>query len=217
MFRITIEFKIQEQDTKRTCRILFTVNGYKSSCLLDTGSQVTTIPVTFYNKQLSDQPVQALEDLLQVEGAAGQTIPYLGYIQTTVEFPKDFVGCTNSVPTLALIVPDVRPGFPTSILIAMNTLETLYDKFQQSDYSSFQPHSFGYRAVLQTLYVTYQQSCSDHIVVVTLHSKSSVLIPAGHKIILEGSGKVSDQLISMLLSNTRIQACRLGCALAAVY
>lgn len=87
--------------------------------------QVTTIPVTFYNKQLSDQPVQALEDLLQVEGAAGHTIPYLGYIQTTVEFPKDFVGCTISVPTLALIVPDVRPGFPTSILIGMNTLETL--------------------------------------------------------------------------------------------
>lgn len=133
------------------CTAEITVNGYKSSCLLDTGSQVTTIPVTFYNKHLSDQPVKALEDLLQVEGPAGQTIPYLGYIQTTVEFPKDFVGCTISVPTLALIVPDVRPGFPTSILIGMNTLETLYDKFQQSDYSSFQPHSFGYQAVLQTL------------------------------------------------------------------
>lgn len=79
---------------------------------------------------MSDQPVQSLEDLIQVEGAAGQNVPYLGYVQTTIEFPEDFVGCPISVPTLALIVPDTRPGSPSSILIGMNTLETLYEKFQ---------------------------------------------------------------------------------------
>lgn len=151
------------------------VAGHQGSCLLDTGSQVTTIPVSFYNKCLSDQPVQPLNELLHVEGAAGQNVPYLGCIETIVTFPKDFVGSIITVPTLALIVPDFRPEFSTSILIGMNTLETLYDQFQQfgkkSDNSSFQPNASSYRAVLQTLQVTNQQSCSGHLGVVTLLSK----------------------------------------------
>lgn len=72
----------------------------------------------------------------------------------------------------------------------MNTLEILYGKFQQSDHSSFHPQFSGYQAVLKTLQVTHQQSCSDHLGVVTLHSKSPVLIPAGHQVVLEGSVKV---------------------------
>uniref|UniRef100_A0A8C1X488 ribonuclease H n=1 Tax=Cyprinus carpio TaxID=7962 RepID=A0A8C1X488_CYPCA len=150
-----------------------------------------TIPVSFYNEHLSHQPVQPLHVLLHVEGAAGQNVPYLGYIETTVTFPKDFVGSIITVPTLALIVPDVRPGFPTSILIGMNTLETLYYQFRQSDNSSFQPNVSSYRAVLQTLQVTYQQSCSGHLGFVTLLSKSSVLVTVGHTVLLKGSAKVS--------------------------
>lgn len=146
--------------------------------------------IFFYNKHLFHQPVQPLHEPLHVEGAAGQNVPYLGYIETTVTFPKDFVGGVIIVPTLALIVPDVRPGFPTSILIGMNTLETLYDQFWQSDHFPFQPNASGYRAVLQTLQVTYQQSCSDHLGVVTLLSKCPVLIPAGHTVLLKGSAKV---------------------------
>lgn len=104
---------------------------------------------------MSDQPVQPLEELIQVEGAAGQNVPFLGYIQTTMEFPKDFVGCPLSVPTLALIVPDTRSGSSTSILIGMNTLETLIGKFQQSDHSSFHTYFSGYQAVLKTLHVIH--------------------------------------------------------------
>lgn len=173
------------------CTADIKVAGHQSSCLLDTGSQVTTIPVSFYNEYLSKQPVQSLHELLHVEGAAGQNVPYLGYIETTVTFPKDFVGSILTVPTLALIVPDVRPGFPTSILIGMNTLEALYDQFRESDYSSFLPNVSGYRAVLQTLQVTFQQSCSDPLGVVTLLSKCPVLVPAGHAVLLKGSAKVS--------------------------
>lgn len=59
------------------CTAKVNVAGQTWSCLLDTGSQVTTIPVSFYNEHLSDQPVHSLNELLHVEGAAGQSIPYL--------------------------------------------------------------------------------------------------------------------------------------------
>lgn len=45
--------------------------------------------------------------------------------------------------------------------------------------------------MLKTLQVIHQQSCSDHLGVLTLHSKSPVLIPAGYQVVLEGFAKVS--------------------------
>lgn len=53
----------------------------------DTGSQVTTIPVSFYNQHFVDQHAIPLCDLLQVEGAKGQAVPYLGYVEMVVTFP----------------------------------------------------------------------------------------------------------------------------------
>lgn len=182
------ESKIPEGLIGSRCTAEVVIAGCKCQALLDTGSQVTTIPISFYNENLSSQPVHPLNELLHVEGAAGQSIPYLGYVNTTVIFPEDFLGSTFSVPTLALITPDVRPGFPSSILVGMNTLEVLYDQFQQSD-SVFQPSSHGFRTVLHTLKLTCHRN-SDNIGVVTLLSKTPVLVPAGHTVVVEGSAKV---------------------------
>lgn len=125
-----------------------------------------------------------------MEGAAGQCVPYLGYVEVAMTFPKDFLGSDFPVQTLALVVPDVRPDYPTSVLVGMNTLEILYEQFSSSNCSSFQPTSYGYRAVLQTLQVTYQQNWIDHLGVVTTLSKSPVLIPAGCTVVVEGSAKL---------------------------
>lgn len=157
---------------------------------IDTGSQVTTIPVSFYNKNLSDQPVKPLHNLLEVEGAAGQSVPYLGYVETTVTFPKDFLGADFEVPTLALVVPDIRPASPSSVLIGMNTLEILYTHYLDSDVTTFQPNADGYRAVLKLLELRHQQNQTGRAGVVRLMSQNPVLIPAGHTIVLESSAKV---------------------------
>ena len=87
------------------------IAGQDFQCLLDTGSQVTTIPISIYNQHFSHQPVKPLCELLQVEGAAGQEVPYLGYIEVTITFPKEFIGANMDVSTLALVVPDFGPGF----------------------------------------------------------------------------------------------------------
>lgn len=130
------------------CTALVKIAEQQCSCLLDTGSQVTTIPISVYNKTLSDQPIKPLRDLLHVEGAAGQTVPYLGYVEVAVTFPKDFLGSEFTIPTLALVVPDSSPA---SVLIGMNTLEPLYSQYLQSDCINSPPVSGGYRAVLKLL------------------------------------------------------------------
>ena len=112
------------------------IAGQEFSCLLDTGSQVTTIPISIYNQHFSNQPVKPLCDLQQVEGAAWQEVPYLGYIEMTITFPKELIGADMDVCTLAVLVPDVRPGFHSQVLIGMNTLEPHYEQHLESKCAS---------------------------------------------------------------------------------
>lgn len=54
------------------------IEGKEVNCILDTGSQVTTIPLSFYESHLPHYPMKSLDDLLDVElevkGANG--VPY---------------------------------------------------------------------------------------------------------------------------------------------
>lgn len=87
--------------------------------LLDTDSQVTTITKSFYTDNLCGQQIHSLQKLLEMEGVNGQNVPYLGYVELTITFLKDFVGVNTKILTLALIVPDLPS---TLVLIGTYTL-----------------------------------------------------------------------------------------------
>lgn len=107
------------------CATTVNISGHVCNCLLDTDSQVTTIPVYFYNENLSNQPVLPLGNLLQVEGAAGQSVPYLGYVELVITFPEDFMGVRTEIPTLALLVPDAGSDRPSYVLIGIKRPGTI--------------------------------------------------------------------------------------------
>lgn len=94
--------------------------------LIRKGSQVTTIPHSFHQQHLSTHQIKPFYELLEVEGANGQSVPYLGYIKLSVVFPKEFLGVEAEVPTLALVVPDVHTTSQPQVLIGTNTLNVLY-------------------------------------------------------------------------------------------
>lgn len=169
------------------CTAKVKIADQECNCLLDTGSQVTTIPVSFYNQRFADQPVKPLCDILQVEGAAGQAVPYLGYVEMTVTFPREFLGADFDVATLALVVPDGRSDFQSPVLIGMNTLEPLYSQHMESKVAEFQPAAHGYKAVLKLLQMRHRRHQAGNDGVVRLATKSPVLIPAGHTTVVEGS------------------------------
>lgn len=54
------------------------VNDVSCTCLVDTGSQVTTICKSFIEKHLLNLPISPLQDLLFAEGAGGQDVLYVG-------------------------------------------------------------------------------------------------------------------------------------------
>lgn len=81
------------------------VSGVNTRCLLDSGSQVTTVTASFSRTHLSEHPIQPFQ-ALDVEGANGQNVPYLGYVPITLKFPREFVKAEPEISTLALVLSD---------------------------------------------------------------------------------------------------------------
>ncbi len=98
--------------------------------MLDTGSQVTTVPLSFYSSHLLHRPMHhLLNHLLKVEGANGQSVSYLGNVKLALKFPQEILGTEAEVPTLALVVPDLT--HVPQVLIGTNTLDVVYAVYVQ--------------------------------------------------------------------------------------
>lgn len=140
---------------------------------------------SFYNTHLSDLELKPLNDFLEVEGANGQTVPYLGYVNLDITFPPDFLGTPVDVSTLALVVPDIKTHQPF-ILVGTNTLDIVY-ALSSKHIPDVHPVPYGYCAVLKILHHRYKMSSENHHGVVRLHSTASQTIPVRQTIFLEGS------------------------------
>ena len=174
------------------CTAQIRIGDVQTSCLLDTGSQVTTVSHSFFQKHLPDHQISSLSDLLEVEGANGQSVPHLGYVELCVAFPKEFVGVGVQVPTLALVVPDTRTGPQPHVLIGTNALDVLYETASEDAAESPESASYGYRAVPKVLELRQQQHQGSAFRLVELHDRSPQLIPAGQTVVLNGCAVVNE-------------------------
>lgn len=115
------------------CTANVAVSGVESNCLIDTGSQVTTVAQSFYDKYLSGCTIEPVNNILEVDGANGQPVPYNGYVEISMKFPKEFIAAEPEVQTLALVVPDNRSNSSIQVLIGANTLDPLYEEYCDDD------------------------------------------------------------------------------------
>lgn len=169
------------------CIAIVGISGQECRCLIDTGSQVTTIPLSFHKQYLSEHPIHPLADLLEVEGANGLSVPYLGYVHLNMTFPADFVGAETEIPTVALVVPDIKSHTVPLILIGTNTLDNLYEEHLKARPLSFLPALYGYRAILCTLELRHRQSETGTLGFVKMKSQVPEVMAAGQTVVLEGT------------------------------
>ncbi|CAI5682868.1 unnamed protein product [Oreochromis niloticus] len=145
--------------------------------------------VTRMKKHLGSNRQRAIEplyDLLEVEGANGLPVPYLGYIKITITFPEQFLGKECDVPTLALVVPDSgTSGF--HVLIGTNTLDVAYNMHKEKGPVIHHTSADGYKTVLKVLQLRHEQCHDSNIGVVRMHGKEKKVVPAGETVVLEGT------------------------------
>ena len=96
------------------------INGITSNALLDTGSMVSIVSQSFYDKNLIDVELRPLDEILYIECASGNLIPYSGYIQVELEtlgVPK-----AEKQDALFLVSPDTNFSTNTPLIIGTNIL-----------------------------------------------------------------------------------------------
>ena len=113
---------LKEQIGDATEAVAF-VNGHACLALLDTGSQITSIAISFYERHLPDQPIQPVEDIVRVVGAGGT-------VTIDVGFPKDEIA-EGPLKTLALVVPNNNYNQRVPVIIGTNLVKQCMDECQR--------------------------------------------------------------------------------------
>lgn len=108
-----------------SCESSVQVNGIVTKGLLDSGSQVTVMSESFYREHCKHQPLEQPDFALEITGAGGQPVPYLGCVQCTVKLPAEVGGTAKSVDTFAVVCPDTKFAARVPIIVGTNTLRTL--------------------------------------------------------------------------------------------
>lgn len=178
--------KLPKQLIGEKCTAVVQVFGKDCNCLLDTGSQVTTVAHSFYKDYLLDQPIHPINQLLAVEGANGQLVPYLGYIEVCIKFPKEFISSEPEIYTLALVVPDVSSSSEVPLLIGTNTLDAIYEQCCHQSNIQSGSNTYGYNQVWRVLNKRQNQVESGRLGLVKLKGRAKEVLPAGQKVVLEG-------------------------------
>ena len=104
--------------------VVITIGGTSINikCLLDTGSMVSTITESFYDKYLSSIPV-IQEQFITLRAAYGLDIRYIGYIET------DVVVHGRKVKDLDILIVNDVSGRDIPGLIGINIISQCRDIF----------------------------------------------------------------------------------------
>ena len=61
------------------------INNITVRSLVDTGSMVSTVSETFFFSKLTDCTLEPLSDLVKIECADGEPLPYLGFTELNIK------------------------------------------------------------------------------------------------------------------------------------
>lgn len=96
------------------------IEGIYSKAVLDSGSQVTLLYRSFYDRYLTHLPLTSISTL-QIWGLSPAEYPYDGYLSLKLEFLEADVGVSETIDALALVCPDPVSKGEASMLVGTNT------------------------------------------------------------------------------------------------
>ena len=106
----------------KRCQSAILLDGIEVECLLDSGSQVSTVSEGFYNRYLSSRPLESLQSAINIEGIGGHRLPYLGYVSVPVQFPGSPTTESQPKECLFLVCPDTGFSEKVPVLVGTNIL-----------------------------------------------------------------------------------------------
>jgi len=81
--------------------------------------------------------MHSIDDILKVEGAGGQDIPLLGYVEADIAFPEQTSGVKDPIPTIILVVPNTSFNKDVPVVIGTNCIRHCMSKCHELYGKSF--------------------------------------------------------------------------------
>lgn len=157
---------------------------------------------SFHESNLSNLKIHPLNELLEVEAANGQAVPYSGFIEVDITFPESCFGSEITVPTLALVVPDMQSSAQSKLLIGTNTLDIVYENCSSKN-TNLQALPYGWRVVMKVMQQRVKQKENSSLGLVRLSGKDPTVVPAGWSCVTEGlvHVKIKSPTVGLLLNH----------------
>ena len=115
---------IPENLIGETAEIWCKIDNIDTLALIDTGSQITSLAFSHFNKYFSDVSLIDIGQLLKVESVSGQSLPYHGYFECSLSVPiTESQSFEINVPVL--VVPDTRYNQSVPLLLGTNVLNKM--------------------------------------------------------------------------------------------
>lgn len=151
---------------------------------------MTIISQSFCSHYLSHRQLFSTKKALDTEGAAGQRVPYVGYVEVDIQFPENACGTDKCFHILALVSPDQSYNDKYPLLVATNTLRPMVRDCQKRDGTKFLevlPIQANWAmAYIECCKTTDNQTRDAKVLHVTLSSKVPVSLKRGELYTLKG-------------------------------
>ena len=145
------------------------INGFDCKCLLDTGSQVSTV-----SEDLCDRlnlTVQPLNNILKLTDAGGSQLYYSGFVEASLHLTDlgDF-----SIESLLLVVPHTEYHETVPVLLGKNVLDLSFSHLIDQDLS-LDSLSTAWKTALKTIAHLHSMTLG------TVNTTKPVTLPPGGK------------------------------------
>ena len=168
----------------RRCEATVELEGSDTRCLLDSGSQVSTISASHYNKYLACRfALHPVARLVTIEAANGLLINYLGYVQVGIDMASIVTTCRGRKNVLMFVCPDTAYSRNVPVVLGTNVLDALCDA---SDCHQGIPAEVSLLKSFQAVRALHEDE-DGHVGKVTVSSRRAVVIQPGCTVSVRGT------------------------------
>ena len=167
----------------RRCETNVELEGSYTRCLLDSGSQVSTLSASHYNDHLACKfALHPVDSLITIEAANGLPIKYLGYVQVSINLASIVTTCRERKHVLMFVCPDTAYSRSVPIVLGTNVLDALCDS---SDRHQGTPAVVSLLKSFQAVRALHNDE-DGHVGKVTVCSRRAVVIQPGCTVSVRG-------------------------------